>query len=172
MVHFFAVAGEGEADVGIHQRNAGELLNNVTKLRLRRFEEIAPCRHIEKQVLDREGSTRLHRHEALLFDHRAFVDNLHAHLVLFAPRLQFHLRNGCNAGQSLATKAHRADGEQVLSLADFRGGMALKAKPRIGFRHATTVVDDHNHRLSSVFHHQVYLGGTGIQSVLHQFLDG
>ena len=171
MVDLLAVAGQAEAYFRIHQRDTGELLYDMAHLGLGRLEEVAPCRDVEKQVLDGERGAWLHGDEGLFLHYRPFVDNLGAHLVFLAARLEFHLGDGCDARQGLATEAHRADGEQVLSLADLRRGMTLKAQSRVGLRHATAVVDHHDHRLASVFHHQVDLGGSGIQRVFHQLFD-
>ena len=172
MIEFLAVAGQGEADLWVHQRDAGELFNDMSHLGLGRLEEVASRRDVEKQVLDGECGARLHRNEVLLLDDRAFVDDPHAHFILFAARLQLHLRDGGDAGQSLATETHGPDGEQVLRLADFGSGMTLETHTGIRLRHATAVVDDHNHGLTSVFNYQVNLGGASIQRVLHQLLDG
>ena len=171
MVDLLAVAGQCKAYLGVHQRDAGELFYDVTHLGLRRLEEVATSRHIVKQVFHRERCARLHRHKRLFLDYRTFVDNLHPHLVFLASCLQFHLSDGCDASQSLTTETHGADGKQVLRLADLGGGVPLKAQAGVGFRHATAIVDDHNHRLASVFHNQVNLGGASIQGVLHQLFD-
>ena len=171
MVDLLAIAGQGKANLGVHQRDAGELFYDVTHLGLRRLEEVAPSRHIVKQVFHRERRAWLHRHKRLFLDHRAFVDNLHPHLVFLASCLQLHLSDGCDASQGLTTETHSADGKQVLRLADLGGSVPLEAQAGVGFRHATAIVDDHNHRLASVFHDQVNLGGTSIQCVLHQLFD-
>ena len=155
----------------MHQCDPSEFLNNMPHLSLRRLEEVASSRHIEKQVLHREGCTRLHWHKSLFLNDRALVDNLHPYFILLTPRFQLHLGDSRNTGQCLATEAHGTNGEQVFCFADFGGGVPLEAQAGIGFRHTTAIVDNHNHRLASVFHHQINLGGTGIQSVLHQLFD-
>ena len=172
MIDLIAIASQGEAHFRVHQGNTGKLLHDVAHLSLGRFEEVASGGHVEKQILHREGSAGLHRCETLFLHHRAFVDNPHSHLVFPASRLQLHLGNGCDAGQSLASEAHCANGEEVLGLADLRSSVPLEAQTGVSLRHAAAVVNDHNHRLAGILHHQVYLGGSGIQGVLHQFLDG
>ena len=68
MIHLLAVTGQREANLWVHQRDAGELLHNVTHLGLSRLEEIAPRRYIEEQILDSKRSAWLHRHKALFLD--------------------------------------------------------------------------------------------------------
>ena len=171
MIQFLAVAGQCKANFRIHQRDASKFLHDMPQFSLRRFEEVAPCGHVEKQVLNGERRARLHGNQGLLLDHRALVDNLHPHFVLLASGLQFHLRYGGDAGQGLASETHSADGKQVFRLANFGSGMTLEAQAGIRFRHTAAIVDHHNHRLTGVFHYQVDLGGTSIQSVLHQLFD-
>ena len=168
MIQLLAVAVEREAYFRIHQRDSGELLHDMAQFGLGRLEEVASGRHVEKQVFHREGRARLHRHQRLFFDDRAFVDDLHPYFVLLTSRLQLHLRDGGNASQGLATETHGTNGEQVLRLADLGGGMTFKAHTGVGFRHATAIVDNHNHRLAGVFHHQIDLRGSSIQCILHQ----
>ena len=87
------------------------------------------------------------------------------------PRLQFHLSYGSDRRQSLTTESHGMKVEEVVGLTDLRCSMALKGQASVGLRHAFTIVDDLNGRAPGIDDSDVDMLGTGVDSVLDEFLD-
>ena len=62
--------------------------------------------------------------------------------LLGGARFEQQPRHGRDGRQRLAAKAERRDGEQVLDVAQFAGGVALEGQQRVVAQHAAAVVDD------------------------------
>jgi hypothetical protein len=62
-------------------------------------------------------------------------------------------------------------GEEVISLSNLTGGVTLESQTGIGFRHTTTIVDNLYGGTSRINHQHVDGMGSGVDSILHQFLD-
>ena len=94
-----------------------------------------------------------------------------SHFVLLTACQQFHLRNGSDGRQRLASEAHGMQREQIVGLTNLRRGMTLESQTGICRRHATAVVNDLNAGTPCIDHRHMDGAGTGINGVLHQFLD-
>ena len=85
--------------------------------------------------------------------------------------LQLNLSNSGNGSQRFATKAHRMQGEEVISLSNLRCGMTFKRQTSVGIRHAFAVVDDLNRRTPCIHHQHMNHVSIGINSILDKFFD-
>ena len=75
------------------------------------------------------------------------------------------------ATAAIAAEAHGVEGEEVVGLPYLRCGVTLEGKARIGFRHALSVVNHLDGCLSCIHHKHVDALCSGINGILHQFLD-
>ena len=94
-----------------------------------------------------------------------------AFIVAAAAGGELHLGHGGYRRQSLAAKAHRADGFKPVLVMELRGGVAQKRDARVLRRHAAAVVRDADKRRAAA----LYFDGDGlcpgIKGVFHQLFD-
>jgi hypothetical protein len=86
------------------------------------------------------------------------------------PRRDGETRHRADRGQSLAAKAERVDGEQVVAF-ELRGSVAINGQRQIGARHALAVVGDADQPAAAAVGEHVDAMGAGVERVLDQFLD-
>jgi hypothetical protein len=85
-------------------------------------------------------------------------------------RFQFHLRNGRNRCQCLATKTHGAQLEQIFGCADLGCSVAFQTHARISFAHALAIVNDLDELFTSIADDELNFFRACIQGVLEQLL--
>ena len=165
------VVVEREADVGIDEDDTLEGREDVVQLRGVGLEELPTRGYIIKYILHLEVAA--HRTGGrFLTDHlRGGEAEARADVVGRRACEQLDLRHGGDGGQGLATEAHGMEGEEVVGLADLRGGMALEGQTGIGLGHAAAVVDDLDGRATGIDNDDIDDGGTGINGILDQLLD-
>ncbi len=134
------------------------------------FQKFPSGRDIEKQILDHQIATHSACHGFLGFnlgtaDHQPGSD-----LTVGGTGFQFHLSNGTDRSESLATETHRMERKQIIGLNDLGGGMTFKSHPRIRIAHPLTIIDNLNQGASGILYDNLHRLRTGINSILHQLL--
>ncbi len=86
-------------------------------------------------------------------------------------RFEQQARNGCDGGQRFAAKSESGDGQQILHVAQFAGGVALEGQQRVVAQHAAAIVDDADQAAAAGFHFDANVGGAGVERVFEQLLD-
>ena len=86
-------------------------------------------------------------------------------------RFEQQARNGGDGGQRFAAESESGDGEQILDVAQFAGGVALEGEQGVVAQHAAAIVDDADEAAAAGFHFDAKVGGAGIEGVFEQFLD-
>ena len=162
---------EGERQVRIDEDDTLESHEYIVQLRGIRLQELPSHRHIIEEVLDLEVTA--HRTGGRLLSHhlRSRQRQSRAHLVASLAGGQLHLGHGGDRRQRLTTETHRLEGEEVVGTAYLRRRMALEGQSGIGFRHAVAIVDDLDGGASGIDHDDMDIPCTGVDSILHQFLD-
>ena len=74
-------------------------------------------------------------------------------------------------GSASPRKPERGDGEQVLDVAQFAGGVAFEGQQRVVAQHAAAIVHDADQPAAAGFDFHPQIGRAGIQRVFEQFLD-
>ena len=168
---FRVVAVQTEDDVGIDQYDALKCRQDVVELCIVGLEELTSGRHVEEKILHHEVGT-FGTGTRFLSRHLTTGDGqMRTDVLSPLPRLQFHLRYGSDRRQSLATESHGMEVEKIISLTNLGRSMALKGQTRIGLGHTFTIVDDLDGRTSGIDYGDVDVLGTGVDSVLDEFLD-
>ncbi len=85
--------------------------------------------------------------------------------------LQAQAADGGDRRQRLAAKAEGRDGQQVVGIADLRGGVALEGQHGVVAHHAATVIGDLDELLAAGFDVHTDAPRARIQRVLQQLLD-
>ena len=85
-------------------------------------------------------------------------------------RLQAQAADRSDRGQRLSAKAQGGDVQQVVGIADLRGGVALEGQHGVVAHHAAAVVDDLDQLLASRLDVHANAVGAGIERVLQQLL--
>ena len=166
-----AVVAQHERQVRVGQRHALEFIDAMPQLHLVALQEIPAGGHIVEQPLDRHprppiagdrlrglAFTPLHHH----FD---------AHLLLGTAGPQFHPRDGRNAGQGLPAEAHGREREQVVRRTQFGCRMPTEAGFGIRRRHPAAVIGYNDAVAARILQLDHDAARTGIEGILHQFLD-
>ena len=166
-----AVAMERESYLGIYQGDALEGCKDIVQLRGIGFQELPARGYIIKYIAYGEDTTHGTRARLLLLDPGTGNGDLRPHLVGSLARLEHHLRYGSDGSQGLAAEPHRMKGEEVVGLAYLRGGMAFEGQAGIRLRHSLSIINYLNVGATGISHYDMDVFGTGIDSVLHQFLD-
>ena len=169
--YLLTVAVEGEGNGGIDKDDALEGLGDVVHLGGIGLEELPASGDIEEEVLNEEIGTCGTADDVLLYELRTVDAHEGAYFVLTATCLECNLGYSGYAGKGFATKAHGMEGEEVNCLTYLGGGMTLEGETGIGIGHATAVVDNLYRRFASVCHQHLYVCGSRIDSVFHEFLD-
>ncbi len=73
--------------------------------------------------------------------------------------------------QGFAPKSERCDGQQVLYVAEFAGGVSLESEQRVVAQHAAAVVRDPDQMAAAGFDIDFELGCAGVQRIFDQFFD-
>ncbi len=122
LLNQLAVVPNGKAHIGPHQRVAAHGIQTVGQFGRFAFEELAPRRRAEEQLLDFDRG-------ALGACAGAYFGAARVQKVTMCRichgRQHAHFRHGRNGRQGFAAKAHGHDRFQIMQVADFAGGMAL-----------------------------------------------
>ena len=169
--HYFAVVIQRKRKVGVNERHAVEFLLDVGELGGVGLEEVATGRHIEKEVVDRHGSSVGCCGDPVLLDLRSLDDDAGGGFVLRTAGLEFHLCNGGDGRKCLSPEALRLDGEQVVGTRNLGRGVPLETEPRIVERHSLAVIHHLDERTARILDNQLDVACAGIHCVFQQFLD-
>ena len=162
---------EGESHFWVGQCHPFQFGQDIGQFRLVRLQELASGGYVEEEVAN--GEVRADGTAGRFLRDQVGALDAYARAQFVAGRAcaQFHLCHRSDGGQCFASEAHGAQGEEVRSLLDFRGGMAFEGQSRIGGTHAAAIVDDLHQRLAGIFNNHLDERGLGSQRVLHQLLD-
>src|SRR5262249_12444944 len=80
-------------------------------------------------------------------------------------------RHGGDGRKRFAAKAEGGDGEQVLDVAQFAGGVALESEQRVVAEHPAAVVDDPDQAAAPGLDVDAKVGGAGVERVFEQLFD-
>ena len=166
-----AVVGDAQFHVRPRQRQLPQPFLDVAQLGALGLEELAPRRHVEEQVahFDRGAlRVRLGRDRA---DPAAFDLQRCAVLVAGAARGQREAADRGDRRQRLAAEAERGHAFEVVERGDLAGGVARDRQRQFVGGDAAAVVADADQAHAALFQVDVDAARTGIERVLHQFLD-
>ena len=148
-----------------HQRG------DVRQFGLLGAQEFAARRDVVEQIAHRDHGAAAQR-RLLAAQHLAAGDfDARAGRLLHGSRLQQQARDRGDGRQRLAAKTQRGDGEQVLDVAQFAGGVAFEGQQRVVAQHAAAVVHDADQPPAARFHLHAQIRRAGIERVFQQFLD-
>ncbi|MNM35004.1 hypothetical protein D3C81_456660 [compost metagenome] len=164
-----AVVRQRKRHVRPRQRDAAHDFGAVAVFRLLGFEEFAPRRRIEIQVLHvHRGAVRARRRrDAAVVRADDFPRMGRVHRAR-GQRNGGHRRDG---GQRLATETQGADVFQVVQGSDFRGGMARQGQRQLFLVDAASVVGDGDAFHAAFFQAHRDLRGARVERVFQQLLD-
>ena len=168
-----AVGCQLEGQFRPDEGDAQEFLDDGPQFRIVGLEEFAACGNVEEEVAHSEmGAGRggdgldFRRIRTGDFDHRA-------DLVFGAAGAEGYLRHSGDRRQRLAAETVGLDFLEIFGGRNLAGGVPLKTEHGIVGRHAASVVDDLDQRLSGIKYRHDNAGRAGIYGVLHQlFHDG
>ncbi len=87
------------------------------------------------------------------------------------PRFEQQPRNGGDGGQRFAAEAERGDGEQILDVAQFAGGVALEGQQGVVAQHAAAIVGNADQAAAAGFDFHAHIGRARVERIFEQFLD-
>ena len=143
----------------------------MSELRRRTLEKFLSGGRVIKKIGHLDGRARRTGHLPLVFQHAAFDAYVGPGGGPQSDGDQADFGHGRDARQSLATKAHGADAEEVCFATEFAGGMADKCERRIGGHHALSIVTDPNETPSGLRDIDGHARRSGVHRVLDEFLD-
>ena len=160
-----------KADVRIDQHDTLESRDDIIKLSGIRLQELATGRHIEKEIADRKATTHRARARLLPYYTGARQRQASTHLIFLTTGTQLDLRHRSNRRQGFASKAHRVQGEEVVSLTNLTGGMTFESQSGIRHGHTTTIIYYLNRSTAGIDDQHIDNLCTSINSILNQLLD-
>ncbi len=95
-----------------------------------------------------------------------------AEFVAYEVGAELHLCNGSDGGEGFAAEAHGVDGEEVVGVVDFAGGVAFEAEAGVAVGHAAAVVNHLQEGAPGILDDEVDLRRPGVHGVFQQLLDG
>ena len=166
LVGKFAVVVEGEGNVGMDEGHPDKFLLDAAKLSVVGLEEVAACRHVEKEVAHRYAGA-VGRGGRTLFLHLAALNQHHrARFILRPLGFQLHMGDSGDGCQSLSSKSFSMNGKQILRAAYLRGGMTLEAEPCIVETHSLAIINHLDERAARILHHQLDV----LAALIHRIL--
>ena len=87
------------------------------------------------------------------------------------PRGEIQPGHRGDAGKRLTSESHGGNLLQVFERTDFAGGMSLQGQSEFCSRHPGTIIHHANQVFTALFQCHRDVERTGVQTVLHQFLD-
>ena len=169
--HRRATAMERKGGFGMRQGDAFKFREDIGKFRLVGLQELAAGGNVEKEIFYSKIRPDGTIHRLLIHHAATFDDDAYAEVLVGCTGTQFHLRHSGDRGQCFAAETHSAERKEIFGFGNFRGGVALESKARVGFAHSLAVVNHLHEAFPSVLHDDLHLRGTGIDGVFHQFLN-
>ena len=164
-----SVMRQREINIRIDQSYTLKFLDDIRKLGLVAFQELATGRNIEEEVLHHKVGTCGTIIKLLSYDTPPLNSQTGAQFGLRGTGAQGYLRYGSDTGQGLATKAHSGETEKVCGLGYLARRMTFKGQAGIGLRHTPTIVNDLYARTSGIHYHNLDTARSSINSILQQF---
>ena len=154
----------------MRQRVVRDQRSDVRQLGGFGLQEFAARRDVEEQIAHADRSSQ---RQPGLFDRQDlasgnFDDGSSG--VFRGMRLQAQAADGGDGGQRFSAKAQGRDVQQVVGVADFRGGVTLEGQHGVVAHHAAAVVDHLDQLAASGLNVHANAAGTGIERVLQQLL--
>jgi hypothetical protein len=171
VVQLLAVRGQREGDVRVGQSDPLEFIEAVPQLDRIRFEEGPARRDVEEQVADGDGGAGGCRQGLGTGSVAALGLDAGADGIAGPAGAEVHPRHRRDGGEGFAAEPFREEGEQVVGVAELRGGVALEAADRVRRGHAGTGVDYVDQGAAGIREVDVDACGTGIDRILDEFLD-
>ena len=160
-----------EGEIVVDECDAVKFLFDVCELHLVGLEEVSAGGHVEEEVFDGDGGAVGAGDGRMFLDVGTFDKDEGAHLVGGGLGFELHVRDGRDGGEGLTAEPLGADVEQVVGLAQLRGGVPLEAEARVVKRHAFAVVGHLDERFAGILDDELDLGCAGIHGVFEQLFD-
>jgi len=152
------------------QHHPVELLFDMAELHTVGLEEVASCRHIEKQILHRNGSSVSGSSGSMLFHFRTLYQQQSACAVLGHLSAQFHMGNSGDRSQGLASEALGSQVEKIVSRTEFGGSMPFEAQAGVVKTHALAIIHHLYQGASGILDNQLDIVSARVHGVFEQFL--
>ncbi|MCW0466650.1 hypothetical protein NB705_003723 [Xanthomonas sacchari] len=166
-----AVVRDAQLHVGARQRQRTQPLLDVAQFGAFGAQELAPRRHVVEQLADLDQGARRQCARLHLADLAAFDLQRCAVFVSGSARGQGEAADRGDRRQRFAAKPERAHRFQVVQRGDLAGRVPRDGQRQFLGRDAATVVADADQAHAAFFQIDVDAVRTGVQRVLHQFLD-
>ena len=170
-MHLPFVVDERQAELGMGECEACELLADMSHLGTGGSQKFPAGRELVEDVTDLDcgADVATARTDGALI---AAIDFDAMGLIGFrGPADRSHLGDGGDAGERLASKSEGGDAVEVVAVLDFARRMGGEGGLKIVGVHADAVVGDGNQLATAVFDRNGDFRRTGIDAVLHEFLD-
>ncbi len=165
------IQGKMETEFGVGQCIVDHHAVDVPSLGRRGFEKLEPGWNIVEEILDGDGGARRDAFWAQRHLLSPFKADLGAGRLGGNARDEAQPRDGGDGGQRFAAKTQGGDAFQVFDAGQLTGGVAGEGDRHLVGGDTFSVIADTDQAASALARLNTYGPRTGVDGILHQFLD-